>query len=138
MKFTKENVMKLLERHITDYDTEIRARSAVFSVSGVGTNAELAEDFARRAAELSRCGGALQELRRLMDYIDDMTEDQPVKNPDGANILIYVSGGLVQSVVTNAPNAHVTVYDADTEEFDDAAEAEYYRLAESPEYRTIY
>lgn len=62
----------------------------------------------------------------------------PSPAPDGTNILIYVSGGLVQSVVTNAPNAHVTVYDADTEEFDEAAEAEYYRIAESPEYRTIY
>ena len=57
---------------------------------------------------------------------------------DAPNILISVSGGMVQGVSCNIPGATCRVYDEDTEEFTDEDEEELERLCSRYDYEGIY
>ena len=60
-------------------------------------------------------------------------------NPEDApNILINVSGGLVQNVSCNIPGASCAVYDEDADDYTEEEENEYDRLSHSPGYDWIY
>lgn len=57
---------------------------------------------------------------------------------DAPNILIYVSGGLVQGVSCNIPGATCRVYDEDTDGFTDEDADERDRLCSRYDYTGIY
>lgn len=54
------------------------------------------------------------------------------------NILVYVSGGLVQGVSCNIPGATCEVFDADAEEHTDEREAYYDTLLTDGNYKAIW
>lgn len=87
MTFTYENVVKLIERRITQYDTEIRARAKSFSeFSNPDDIAYHAEDFARRSAELAGYWGAIRELKIVLELLEEAKHDEQEKE------VAYVQG----------------------------------------------
>ena len=65
--------------------------------------------------------------------LNDWYEEQ-----ERPNILIGVSGGIVQGVSCNLPDATCKIYDADTEEYTKETDEEFTRLANTPGYKWIY
>lgn len=68
-------VLRLLERHLTQYETTISSRARIFSETKTEYVAEYAEEFSRRAAEIAEYKGAVKEIKLLMEYIADWTEE---------------------------------------------------------------
>lgn len=68
-------------------------------------------------------------------FMDAIREYKTAEQP---KILVYVSGGLVQSVKCNIHGATVAVFDADADEWDEVAEREYSEISGKPEYKDIF
>lgn len=64
-------------------------------------------------------------------------DGEKAENAD-PNILVYVSGGLVQFVSCNIPGATCDVFDADAEDHTDEREAYYDTLLTDGNYKSIW